>query len=121
LNGTIVQTFERINDTGDRVTVVRTYIWAGGENEPEEQAIKDAYKAAVLEVKQVWGEPEYEGFGPRHGYGSKYDGPAFDSIGSAIQVTWWNRQHFLAAVMLTGHDADSLLVLQLAVAKVGSG
>jgi hypothetical protein len=89
------------------------------------------YQEAVAEVRRVWGEPElgptrtaYEGPGWRAGY--KGDCPSPDEYFrqfycQALRIGWWKRAGFVHAIMVTGHDANTLQMLQLAVAEARKG
>jgi hypothetical protein len=35
----------------------------------------------------------------------------------ALRIGWWKREGFVHAVIVTGHDANTLQILQLAVAE----
>src|SRR5262245_9917288 len=37
----------------------------------------------------------------------------------ALRIGWWKREEFVHAVMVTGHDANTLQILQMAVAEAG--
>ncbi len=82
---------------------------------PEERAFFARYEEAVDQVRSRWGEPVYEGLGPRRGY--KGPGPGGDLIyyNSAVRIAWWQLDDCVTVVMATGHDADSLFCLILAV------
>ena len=98
-------------------------------NDIAEEQVWARYHEAVAEVRSVWGEPElgptgsaYEGPGSRAGY--KGDCPSLDEYfrqlyGQALRIGWWKREGFVHAVMVTGHDANTLQLLQLAVAEAG--
>ena len=73
------------------------------------------------------GEPElggtgygYEGPGWRAGYRGDCPSP-YDYFRQlycqALRIGWWKREGFVHAVMVTGHDANTLQILQLAVAE----
>ena len=87
--------------------VAEAKVWAG-------------YHEAVAEVRRVWGEPAFEGPGWRAGY--KGDCPSPDLYFwqlycQALRIGWWKRDGFVNAVMVTGHDANTLHILELAVAE----
>jgi hypothetical protein len=85
------------------------------------------YHEAVAELRRVWGEPElgpsgrsYEGPGWRAGY--QGDCPSSDEYFrqlccQALRIGWWQHEGFIYAVMVTGHDANTLQILRLAVAE----
>ena len=91
-----------------------------------EEKVWARYHEAVAEVRRVWGEPE---LGPT---GSAYEGPGWHAVykgdcpspdeyfrqlyGQALRIGWWKRAGFVHAVTVTGHDANTLQMLQLAVA-----
>jgi len=85
--------------------------------DPEVETLWATYREIISEVRGVWGEPEYEGIGPRWGYVGSGQETGLEDYSHAVQMSWWRRDGFLAAVMVTGHDADSLFVLQLAMVK----
>jgi hypothetical protein len=99
----------------------------GRANVAEEKQFWAKYHEAVREVRQVWGEPElgptgsaYEGPGWRAGY--QGDCPSADVYFrqlycQALRIGWWKREGFVYAVMVTGHDANTLQILRLAVAE----
>jgi len=96
-------------------------------NDVGEDKVWAGYHEAVAEVRQAWGEPElgptgsaYEGPGWRAG--SKGDCPSPDEYFrqlycQALRIGWWKREGSVHAVMVTGHDANTLQLLQLAVAE----
>jgi hypothetical protein len=96
-------------------------------NDVAEQKVWARYHEAVAEVRRAWGEPElgpigsaYEGPGRRAGCNG--DCPCPDEYfrhlyGQALRIGWWKRAGFVHAVMVTGHDANTLHLLQLAVAE----
>jgi hypothetical protein len=98
-------------------------------NNVAEEKVWARYHEAVAEVRRAWGEPElggtgygYEGPGWRAGY--KGDCPSSEDYFrqlyyQALRIGWWKREGFVHAVMLTGHDANTLHLLQLAVAAAG--
>ena len=81
----------------------------------------------MAEVRRAWGEPElgpmghaYEGPGWRAGYKSDCPSPdeSFRQLYcQALRIGWWKRAGFVHAVMVTGHDANTFQILQVAVAK----
>jgi hypothetical protein len=99
------------------------------------------YHEAVAEARRVWGEPAYEGPGRRADrspdgvrrgvYGESddqwragYQGdcPSSDEYfeqlyNQALRIAWWKGESFVHAVMVTGHDANTLQILRLAVAE----
>jgi hypothetical protein len=94
--------------------------------EVAEEKVWAGYHDAVAELRRVWGEPElgpigqaYEGPGWRSAY--KGDCPSADEsfhqlYCQALRIGWWKRDGFVHAVMVTGHDANTLQVLRLSVA-----
>ena len=100
-------------------------------NDIAEEKVWARYHEAVADVRRVWGEPElgptgsaYEGPGWHAGY--KGDCPSPDEYFrhlhfQALRIGWWKREGFVHAVMVTGHDANTLQLLQLAVAEARKG
>jgi hypothetical protein len=100
-------------------------------NDVLEEEVWAGYHEAVAEVRRVWGEPElgptgsaYEGPGWRAG--SKGACPSADEsfrqlYSQALRIGWWRREGFVHAVLVTGHDANTLQILQLAVAEAQDG
>ena len=96
-------------------------------NDVVEQKVWAAYHEAVAGVRRVWGEPElgptgraYEGPGWRAGYKGVCPSPDdfFRQLYSqALRIGWWKREGFVHAIVVTGHDANTLQILQLAVAE----
>jgi hypothetical protein len=96
-------------------------------NDVAEEEVWAKYHEAVAEVRRAWGQPElgptgyaYEGPGWRAGY--KGDCPSPDELFrqlccQALRIGWWKREGFVHALMVTGHDANTLQLLQLAVAE----
>jgi hypothetical protein len=96
-------------------------------NDAVEEEVWARYHEAVAEIRRAWGEPElggtgygYEGPGCRAGYErdcpSSYD--YFRQLYyKALRIGWWKRDGFVHAVMVTGHDANTLQILQMAVAE----
>ena len=96
-------------------------------NDVAEEEVWAKYHEAVAEVRRAWGQPElgptgyaYEGPGWRAGY--KGDCPSPDEYfrqlySQALRIGWWKRDGFVHAVMVTGHDANTLQLLQLTVAE----
>ena len=96
-------------------------------NDVAEEEVWAKYHEAVAELRRVWGEPElgptgygYEGPGWRAGH--KGDCPSPDEdfrqlYYKALRIGWWKCEGFVHAVMVTGHDANTLQILQLAVAE----
>jgi hypothetical protein len=87
--------------------VAEAKVWAG-------------YHEAMAEVRRVWGVPAFEGPGWRAGF--KGDCPSPDLYFwqlycQALRIGWWKRDRFVNAIMVTGHDANTLQILQLAVAE----
>jgi hypothetical protein len=92
----------------------------GRENVAEEKVFRNNYNQAVAEVRKVWGEPDYEGPGMRAGYQGVC--PSADEFFSqlyckALRISWWKRDGYVHAIMVTGHDANTLQTLRLAVAE----
>jgi len=95
-------------------------------NNIAEEKVWGRYHEGVAEVRRVWGEPElgpigsaYEGPGWRAGY--ERDCPSPDEsfrqlYTQSLRIGWWKREGFVHALMVTGHDANTLQLLQLAVA-----
>jgi hypothetical protein len=100
-------------------------------NDVGEENVWARYHEAVAEVRQVWGEPElggtgygYEGPGWRAGYRGDCpsSGVYFRQLYcQSLRIGWWKRAGFVHAVMLTGHDANTLQMLQLIVAEAREG
>jgi len=88
------------------------------EDDPVEKEFWAKYEDAIEQVRRVWGEPAYEGRGPRWGY--KGDSPAsgLSDYGHAIRIGWWRTGEFITVVMATGHDADTMLCLILAALEI---
>jgi hypothetical protein len=96
-------------------------------NDVAEEKIWTRYHVAVAEARLVWGEPElgpvgsaYEGPGWRAGYQNECPSPdeGFRQLYcQALRIGWWQCAGFVHAIMVTGHDANSLHILQLAVAE----
>ena len=96
-----------------------------------EEEVWARYHEAVAEVRRAWGQPElgptgyaYEGPGWRAGYKGECPSPD-ESLRhlycQALRIGWWKRAGFVHAVMVTGHDANTLQILQLAVAEASKG
>jgi len=106
----------------------RTTVLESSNNVAEEK-VWARYHEGVAEVRRVWGEPElgpigsaYEGPGWRAGY--ECDCPSPDEYfrqlyRQSLRIGWWKREGFVHALMVTGHDANTLQMLQLAVAAAG--
>jgi len=106
----------------------RTKVLESSNNVAEEK-VWARYHVGVAEVRRVWGEPElgpigsaYEGPGWRAGY--EFDCPSPDGYfrqlySQSLRIGWWKREGFIHALMVTGHDANTLQLLQLAVAAAG--
>jgi hypothetical protein len=99
------------------------------------------YHEAVAEARRLWGEPAYEGPGRRADLspdgsrrrvygepddqwrtGYQGDCPSSDeyfgqSYNQALRIGWWKREGFVQAIMVTGHDANTLQILRLVVAE----
>ena len=122
------------NEISDTLTDLRSqpagpsrYKALASSNDVEEEKVWARYHEAVAEVRKAWGEPElgpvggaYEGPGWRAGYTG--DCPSPDEYfrqlcQKALRIGWWKREGFVHAVMVTGHDANTLQILQLAVAQ----
>ena len=100
-------------------------------NDIAEEKVWARYHEAVAEVRRAWGEPElgptgsaYEGPGWRAG--CQADCPSPDEYFrqlycQALRIGWWKRERFVHAVLVTGHDANTLQILQLAVAEEREG
>jgi hypothetical protein len=111
---------------GPGVVHLRSKTLESSNNVPEEK-VWARYHEAVAELPLVWGEPDlaqtgrgYEGPGWRAGY--QGDCPSPDEYfrqlyGQALRIGWWKREGFVNAVMVTGHDANTLQIPQLAVAE----
>jgi hypothetical protein len=109
---------------------LRSRILASSNDVPGEK-VWATYHDAVAEARRVWGEPElgptgsaFEGPGWRAGYKDNCPSPDeyFRQLYSqALRIGWWKRAGFVHAVMVTGHDANTLQILQLAVAQAGEG
>ncbi len=100
-------------------------------NEVAEEKVWATYHEAVAEVRRDWGEPE---LGP---IGSAYEGPGWRAghrgecpsseeyfrqlYCKVLRIGWWKRAGFIHAVLVTGHDANTLQILQLAVAEAREG
>src|SRR5262249_39437055 len=96
-------------------------------NDVAQEKVWARYHEAVAGLRRVWGEPElgptgrgYEGPGWRAGY--QGDCPSPDEYFrplycQSLRIGWWQRAGLVHAVMITGHDANTLQILQLAVAK----
>ena len=81
----------------------------------EEKDLFARYEETVKQVRTRCGETEYEGIGPRWGYTGPGPGGNLNYYDSAVQIAWWRIGNDVAVVMATGHDADSLYCLWLAV------
>ena len=88
------------------------------DKDPEVETLWTRYREIVSAVRDAWGEPEYEGIGPRWGYVGSGPETGLEDYSHTVRMSWWRKEDFLAAVMVTGHDADSLFVLQLAVREL---
>jgi len=96
-------------------------------NDVAEKEVWARYHKTVVELRQAWGEPElgptgggYEGPGWRAGYKGDSPSPDVDFrqlYFKALRIGWWKRAGFVHAVMVTGHDADTLQILRLIVAE----
>jgi hypothetical protein len=96
-------------------------------NNVTEQEVWSTYHGAVAAIRRVWGEPElgptggaYEGPGWRAGYHLNCPSPndGFRQLYcQALRIGWWKREGCIYAIMVTGHDASTLQMLQLAIAE----
>jgi hypothetical protein len=112
--------FHKVAD-GPRVVHLRSKTLASSNDVPEEK-LWDRYREVVAQVGQLWEQPAYEGPGARAGH--KDDCPSADEYlrelyTKALRIAWWKRDRFVHAVILTGHDANALQMLHLAVAEAG--
>lgn len=85
------------------------------DKDPEWAKIWGRFDAAVSEVAREWGPPEFSGPGPRGGGALP---PPLQPLpcGSALRLAAWTRDGIALAVMVTGHDSNSLCYLALAAA-----
>jgi hypothetical protein len=100
-------------------------------NDVAEEEVWDGYHEAVSAIRRVWGEPElgptgaaFEGPGWRAG--CKAECPSADEYFrqlycQALRIGWWKREGFIHAIMVTGHDANTLQILRLAVVEAREG
>src|SRR6516164_7078528 len=121
MSNTIV---DSLNELRSQPTAQRRAKTLASSNDAEEQQVWARYHEAVSEVRQAWGEPElgpvgsaYEGPGWRAGY--KGECPSQDDnfrqvYCKALRIGWWTREGFVHAVLVTGHDANTLQILQMA-------
>jgi hypothetical protein len=105
------------SSTNERSRILDSFIERMDDG-PEEKKFWASYEDAVAQVSGVWGEPEYSGIGPRWGYKGPGPGSGIRDYGSAVRISWWRADKFVAVVMVTGHDADTLLFLTLAVLDI---
>jgi hypothetical protein len=94
----------------------------GQENVAEEKVFWSKYDQALAELRKVWGQPDYDGPGWREGYKDACPSPDeffWQLYSKALRIAWWKRDGFVHAVMVTGHDANTLQKLRLAVAEAG--
>ena len=126
MSNTIVNTLKELRSQPE---ILLRYNTLASSNDIAEEQVWAWYHEAVAEVRRAWGEPElggtgygYEGPGWHAGY--KGDCPSSEDYFrqlyyQALRIGWWKREGFVHAVMLTGHDANTLHLLQLAVAAAG--
>jgi hypothetical protein len=124
MSNVIVNTLDDLQSQAEGQLRSKTLV---SSNDVAEEEIWGRYHEAVNEVRRVWGEPElglrgaaYEGPGWRAGY--QGDCPSPDEgfcqlYCQALRIGWWKRSGSILAVIVTGHDANSLQMLRLAVAR----
>lgn len=113
MNESAIHVLNELWSAPNKCVDIRTHV--DHEGNSAAQAFWTHYDQAIQEVRSAWGEPEYQGVGPRWGYKGPAPCTGLDSYESAVQIAWWRTAGGVAAVMVTGHDADTLLILQLAV------
>jgi hypothetical protein len=86
----------------------------------EERDLFGRYDAAVKQVQNAFGEPNYNGIGKRRGYEGPSPASTFIYYKNAVQIAWWEKDNWVFTVVATGHDADSLYTLCLVVIDSGS-
>ena len=116
---TIVEEFETLRSTGRRYAIIAQFTETQ-DDDPGTQAFFSRYHQAVDLLRSAWGEPVYEGIGPRAGYqGSGPGAIRCMTYSHALRFAWWQTESSAAAILLTGHDADTLLLMEIAVPDPG--
>ncbi len=86
-------------------------------NEPNyNEHLKNFWKAYIIIIeifKANFGFPYYEGKGPRWEENIKLDIKIPENFSYAVDLVCWEREMKNYFIMVTGHDADSLLCLEL--------
>lgn len=81
--------------------------------EDKEAELFKKYEGLKTQITQKWGPPDYSGYGP----GTSVEIPELKGklidYTSMLDVSFWKRDRFIFLVMVTGHDANSLLCLTL--------
>lgn len=112
---TIVDAFEMLRSTGGASGTIAQFIETQ-DDDPGTKVFWARYYQAVDELRAAWGEPIYEGIGARAGYrGTAPDAIRGVTYANALRFAWWRTGFGEAGILLTGHDADTLLFLTIAV------
>jgi hypothetical protein len=79
----------------------------------DDQPLLAAFQHGIARLSQQLGQLYYVGEGERYGPSVDYRGAYFFAADQALEIALWQREAETVTLMLTGHDADSLLTLTL--------
>ena len=82
-----------------------------------EEEINQKYIEFVLKVNFKYGEPIYNGEGPMHNSGAPTPKCYFEEHESALRCAWWKHENQEIMLSITGHDADTLQFILVAVSN----
>jgi hypothetical protein len=88
------------------------------EMEDKEKEILGKFKNLVGQISAQWGEADYSGRGPGGGIEIPALRGKLIEYSAILEVSFWKRENTIFAVMVTGHDANTLLCLTLIAIKL---
>ncbi|MGB4775583.1 MAG: hypothetical protein WBP45_10445 [Daejeonella sp.] len=112
----IIKIINELRNSEERVTDQIINSWLEGYKSVEEEN-SNIYLNFIKDLVTEFGNPTYQGAGPRRDYKGIAPKHWTMHYRSAIDLAWWKKDSYTIFIMLTGHDADTLRQLIVAVSK----
>lgn len=113
----VVEAFDELRRSGGDELFIGGCIDSTPDNSVGGRFVAEHYHGAVERLRREWGDPFWEGpVGSRGSYRGPAPWPRLDGgYYRAIRAAWWRRHGSWSVVMVTSHDAGSIVTLDIAI------
>ena len=77
----------------------------------DDSEVLDLYASAIRHIEAKLGAPNYTGKGGAYSRGNEGSNPGVfvSEYSHSLEITWWRSHEFIFVVLVSGHDANTLL------------